>query len=194
MGRKVCHTYPRGENILIFSETLLNGVYIIELEKNEDERGFFLRTWDKKEFELHGLNTKLSQCSVSYNKKKGTIRGMHYQIAPFEETKLVRCTNGSIFDVTLDIRPNSPTFKKWIGVSLSAENYKMIYIPEGVAHGFQTLENDTEVFYQISQEYMQDYARGVRWDDPVFQISWPLEVSTISNRDRSFEFFKEIQY
>ena len=175
---------------MIFSGTKLKGSYIIELEKFEDERGFFARAWDKKKLEEVGLNSRLAQCSISFNKKKGTLRGMHYQITPYEEVKLVRCTRGKIFDVILDLRHKSATFKEWIGIELSAENYKMIYIPEGFAHGFQTLEDDTEVSYQISQAYMPQYAHGVRWNDPTFQITWPLEISTISKRDLSFELFK----
>lgn len=176
---------------MIFTDTKLKGVFIIEIERQEDERGFFARTWDQKKFEEADLNSRIAQCSISFNKKKGTLRGMHYQINPYDETKLVRCTRGKIFDVILDLRPQSTTFKKWIGIELSANNYKILYIPEGFAHGFQTLEDNTEVFYQISQEYMPDFARGIPWNDSMFQIKWPLNVSVISSRDSSFKQFED---
>ena len=172
---------------MIFSETKLKGAFIIELEKNRDRRGFFARTWNKKEFEKRGLNSKLVQCSISFNKKKGTLRGMHYQITPYQEVKLVRCTRGSIFDVIIDLRPKSKTFRQWLGVKLSDKNNKILYVPEGFAHGFQTLEDNTEVFYQMSQEYMPKYARGLRWDDPSLQISWPLRTRVISRKDSERE-------
>lgn len=181
-----------GDNLfLIFSETKLEGAYIIEPEKIEDERGFFARSWDSKVFEKKGLNSKLVQCSISYNKKKGTLRGPHYQIPPYEEDKLVRCTSGKIFDVIIDLRKESKTFKEWLSVELSKENYRMLYIPKGFAHGFQTLEDNTEIFYQISEFHMSEYYRGVRWDDPTFNIEWPLKISVISKKDSSFELFKK---
>lgn len=180
----------RGDDLfLIFNETKLKGAFLIELEKFEDLRGFFARSWDKKEFEKKGLNSNVVQCSISYSKKKGALRGLHYQIAPYEETKLVRCTKGKIFDVIVDLRQDSNTFKKWMGFELSAESYKMVYIPEGFAHGFQTLDNDSEIFYQISQYYMPEYYRGVKWDDPAFNINWPLEISVISEKDSSYQPF-----
>lgn len=168
---------------MIFTETKLKGAFIIELEKKEDDRGFFARSWDQNEFKEHGLNSKLIQCSVSFNKKRGTLRGMHYQVYPHEETKLVRCTKGSMFDVIIDLRKKSETFKEWFGVDLNAENHKMLYVPEGFAHGFQTLEDNTEVFYQMSEVYVPECARGVRWDDPNFKISWPLQSPIISQKD-----------
>jgi dTDP-4-dehydrorhamnose 3,5-epimerase len=174
---------------MIFSKTGINGAYVIKLEKNNDMRGFFARTWDAKEFKKFGLNPKIVQCSVSFNKKKGTIRGMHYQINPYGEDKLIRCTRGKIFDVIIDLRPKSSTFKKWFGVELSDKNYKMLYIPEGVAHGFQTLEDNAEVFYQISEFFMSKYARGIRWNDEVFRIRWPLKPTIISKKDRAYEPF-----
>jgi len=174
-----------------FKKTKLEGAYVIELEKQEDERGFFARVWNKKQFENMGLSYEIQQCSISFNKKKGTIRGMHYQEPPYEEVKLVRCTKGKIFDVIIDLRKNSTTFRKWICVELSAENHKIIYVPEGFAHGFQTLEDDSEVFYMISQIYRPEYAKGVRWNDPVFKIKWPLEKTVISDKNHSFIDFKD---
>jgi dTDP-4-dehydrorhamnose 3,5-epimerase len=173
-----------------FLETKLAGVFEIHLEPMGDERGFFARTWCKKEFEGHGLNSKIAQCSVSFNQRKGTLRGVHYQAAPFAETKVVRCTQGAIFDVVVDLRPQSPTFKDWIGVELSAENRNSLYVPEGCGHGFLTLEDESEIFYQISEFYNAESARGVRWDDPAFQIVWPGTAEVISERDRTYPDFK----
>jgi len=174
---------------MIFIETRLKGAFIIESERLEDERGFFGRTWCQHEFEAQGLNPRLVQCNISFNKKKGTLRGMHYQVAPYEEAKLVRCTMGAIYDVIIDLRPTSPTFKQWVAVELTAENRRMLYIPEGLAHGFQTLEDDTEVFYQMSEFYHPECARGVRWDDPAFGVVWPDDVRFISDRDRQYPDF-----
>jgi len=174
---------------MIFTETGLGGAFVVELEKKEDERGFFARTWCREEFRARGLNPLLAQCGISYNERRGTLRGMHYQGAPHEEAKLVRCTRGAIHDVILDLRPNSPTFKRWVAVDLTAGEYPMLYVPEGFAHGFQTLEDDTEVFYQISEPYHPESARGVRWNDPAFGMEWPLEVSVISGKDASLEDF-----
>ena len=170
---------------MIFTETKLKGAYIIELEKLEDERGFFARTWDQKLFEKYGLNSNFVQSSISFNKKKGTFRGMHYQDKPYEECKLVRCTRGKIFDVIIDLRPESKTFKDWFGIELSEDNHMMLYIPEGLAHGFETLENDTEVFYQISVNYMENFAKRIRWNDQGFNIKWPIVPQIISDSDRS---------
>jgi dTDP-4-dehydrorhamnose 3,5-epimerase len=175
---------------MIFTETGLKGAYIIAPELISDDRGFFARTWCRREFTQHGLNPNVSQCNVSFNKKKGTLRGMHYQSAPCEEAKLVRCTSGAIYDVIIDLRQNSETFKKWTSVELNAENRKMLYIPEGFAHGFLTLADDTEVFYQMSEFYSPEHARGVRWDDPSFNIQWPLAISTIAEKDRQFPSFQ----
>jgi dTDP-4-dehydrorhamnose 3,5-epimerase len=177
---------------MIFTETALRGAYISEPERIEDERGFFARTWCEREFEAHGLNSKLVQCNISFNKRKGTLRGMHYQIAPNEEAKLVRCTRGAIYDVIIDLRPGSPTFTKHVPVTLTAENRRMLYIPEGFAHGFQTLEDRTEVSYQMSEYYVPEYGRGVRWNDPAFGIQWPLPVTIISDRDRTYPDFLAI--
>jgi dTDP-4-dehydrorhamnose 3,5-epimerase len=169
-----------------FTETKLKGAYIIEAEPIQDERGFFARSWCQKEFAERGLNPNLVQCNISFNRKKGTLRGMHYQAKPHEEAKLVRCTMGAIYDVIVDIRSESPTFKKWLGVELTAENRKMLYIPEGLAHGFQTLEDNAEVFYQMSEFYHPESARGVRWNDPMFSIHWLLKNPIISSKDRGY--------
>jgi len=175
---------------VIFTEAKLKGAYIIELEKLEDERGFFARTWDQKQFEERGLNSKLVQCNISFNEKKGTLRGLHYQTSPYEEVKLVRCTRGSVFEVMIDLRKKSETYKQWIGYELSSQNYKTLYVPEGFALGHQTLEDNTELFYQMSQLYTPKYGRGIRWDDPAFNITWPLKPTIISKKDLSFENFK----
>ena len=172
-----------------FFETKLKGVFLIEPERLEDERGFFARTWCRKEFEKQGLDPDWVQCNISYNKRKGTLRGMHYQIAPCAEAKLVRCTMGAIYDVIIDLRPDSETYCRWISAELSAENRKMIYIPEGFANGFQTLMDNTEVYYQMSEFYAPEYARGVLWNDPKFKIEWPDDVRVISEKDKNFQHF-----
>jgi len=171
---------------MLFIETKLKGAYLIDLDKNEDERGFFARSWCVDEFEEYGLNTQMVQCNISFNKKRGTLRGMHYQVAPFEEAKLVRCTMGAIYDVIIDLRSDSPTHQEWVSVELTAQNRRALYVPEGFAHGFQTLVDKTEVFYQMSEFFHSEYARGVRWDDPVFGIAWPIEKVIISNRDKTY--------
>lgn len=170
---------------MIFTETKLKGAYLIEPERLEDERGFFARTFCVQEFEANGLNPRVVQCSISYNKKKGTLRGMHYQAAPHAEVKVVRCTRGSIYDVVIDLRPQSATFKQWLAVELTADNRRMLYIPEGFAHGFQTLEDGTEVFYQMSEFYHPESARGIRWNDQTFQVWWPIVEAIISERDHT---------
>ena len=172
-----------------FIKTKLNGVFIIQLEKKEDERGFFSRVWDIKKFEEKNLNSKLVQSNISFTKKKGTIRGLHYQIHPYEETKIILCTKGSVFDVIIDLRSDSATYKKWVFHNLSSEDYKMLFIPEGFAHGFQTLEDNTEIFYQVSQFYTPSAERGIRWDDPLFNIDWPIKKKVISQKDNSYEDF-----
>lgn len=169
-----------------FTQTPLSGVYRIELEKKVDERGFFARTWCVNEFTEHGLNTNFVQQNMSLTLKKGTLRGMHFQKAPHSETKVVRCTRGRIFDVIIDLRPESPTHKKWFGIELSKENCKMLYIPEGFAHGFVTLERNCEVSYLVTAFYSPQAESGVRYNDPVFGIKWPIQVTTISNKDMSF--------
>ena len=168
---------------MIFRETILKGAFVIEMEKFEDKRGFFARAWCQKEVEANGLVSRVVQTNISFNKKRATLRGMHYQVAPYEQVKLVRCTRGVIYDVIIDLRPDSPTFRKWTGVELTAENYTMLYVPENFAHGFQALEDNTEVTYQVSQFYSPESERGVRYDDPVFQVEWPLPVEVISEKD-----------
>ena len=175
---------------MIFTETPLKGAFVIEPEIIKDERGFFARTFCLEEFAAHGLNPNVAQCNISFNPKKGTLRGMHYQAKPREETKLVRCTLGAIYDVIIDLRPNSATSKRWFAVELSADNRKMLYIPEGFAHGFQTLEDNTEVFYQMSEFYAPEQARGIRWDDPAFAIKWPpAPERLISDKDQRYPDF-----
>ena len=174
---------------MIFTETILKNAYVIELEKREDHRGFFARTWDKKEFEEHNLNSNLVQCNVSFSKKCGTLRGMHYQKKPFEESKVIRCVKGKIFDVIIDLRSSSSTFKKWFGVELTEENYKMLYVPEGFAHGFQTLEDNTEIIYQVSEFYTPNSELGIHWNDPAFNITWPIEEKIITEKDNAWKVF-----
>ena len=169
-----------------FLETPLPGAYLIEPEIVVDERGFFTRTWCAEEFRLHGLNSNLAQCSLSSNGRRGTLRGMHYQAEPYAEAKLVRCCAGAIYDVALDLRPLSLTYLKWFAAELTAANHRMLYVPEGVAHGFQTLAEASEVFYQISPAYRTEYARGVRWNDQRFGIDWPIRDPILSPRDRAF--------
>jgi dTDP-4-dehydrorhamnose 3,5-epimerase len=175
---------------MIFQETKLSGVFEIRIEPHGDERGFFARSWCHREFAEHGLNSKLVQCNISVTSQKGTLRGIHFQAAPFAEAKLVRCTRGAIYDVVLDLRLQSPTFRDWIAVVLTAEKHNMVYVPEGCGHGFQTLQDDIEVFYQMSEFYNPEAARGVRWDDPAFRIAWPEKVEIISERDRTYPDFE----
>ena len=174
-----------------FMETPLEGVRLIDVETIPDERGFFARTWSLQEFRDQGLETRIIQCSASYNTRKGTLRGLHFQIAPHAETKIVRCTRGSVFDVAVDLRKSSPTYRNWWGVELSSENRRMLYIPENCAHGFLTLEDDTEVHYQISAVYQPEAARGVRWNDPAIGIVWPGEPAVMNDRDRGYPDFDE---
>jgi dTDP-4-dehydrorhamnose 3,5-epimerase len=169
---------------MVFTETTIKDAFIIEPELIYDERGFFARTWSEDELLKEGLNPKVAQQSISHNRVRGTLRGMHYQIEPFEEVKLVRCTAGSVFDVIVDLRENSATFHNWVGLELSSDNRRVLYIPKGFAHGFQTLEDDTEVFYQMSEYYHPEAARGLRWNDPTLGIDWPIPVTVISERDR----------
>jgi dTDP-4-dehydrorhamnose 3,5-epimerase len=175
---------------VIFTETKLQGVFVVELEKREDERGFFARSWCQKEFEQHNLNPQTVQCNISFNKIKGTLRGMHYQVAPFAEAKLVRCTRGAIYDVIIDLRPGSPTFAQHIGETLTAGNFKMLYVPEDFAHGFQTLEDNSEIFYQMSEFYSPQCGRGVRYNDPSFGIKWPIANPIMIERDRNYPDFR----
>ena len=167
-----------------FIETNIPGALLLEPERLIDERGFFARTWCLREFAEHGLDLTFAQCSISFNAQSGTLRGLHYQVAPYEETKLVRCTRGAVYDVLLDLRPASATYTKWQAFELSCENHYQLYIPPGVAHGFMTLSDNCEVSYQISIEYHAASAHGVRWDDPAFAIAWPAKPQIISDRDR----------
>ena len=169
---------------MIFTETKLKGAFIIEIEKLEDERGFFGRSWCVNEMKDHGINVNILQANVSFNKYKGTLRGMHYQIAPYGESKLVRCSRGSIFDVIIDLRPDSPTYKQWIGVELSQDNYKMLFVPVDFAHGFITLEEDTEVTYMMSEIFVPGAGATIRWNDPAFNIKWPFEPLIMSEKDK----------
>ena len=174
---------------MIFLETEIPGAYWIDVERCEDSRGWFGRSWCEAEFRDHGLNSRLVQCNISFNKTRGTLRGMHYQVAPHEEAKLVRCTQGAIHDVIIDLRPSSKAYLRHVAVVLSAENRRLLYIPEGCAHGFQTLVDNVEVFYQMSESFAPDCARGVRWDDPCFTIQWPVDQPIISERDRGYPDF-----
>lgn len=174
-----------------FEETPLKGAYIIHPQPIKDNRGFFARTWCEKEFEKYGLSTDLKQCNISFNKRKNTLRGMHYQQEPYEEIKLVRCTRGSIYDVIIDLRPNSKTFKKWFAINLTSENRLMLYVPKGFAHGFQTLKDNTEVFYQMTEFYHPEFSIGVRWNDPAFQVKWILKDPIISEKDRNFKLWSD---
>lgn len=179
---------------MIFTETKLKDVFILELEKNVDERGYFARTFCENEFSNAGIPFKPVQANISYNQHKHTLRGMHYQASPDEEAKLVNCVRGAIYDVIIDIRVGSPTFNKWLGIELSAENKKMLYIPEGFAHGFITLADDTEVNYLMSEFYKPGSGRGLRWDDPAFNIEWPAEISVISEKDKQWPPYKNQKF
>ena len=174
---------------MIFRELEIAGAYLLEPERHEDPRGFFARTFCRQELEQRGLDPTVVQCNVSFNHRRGTVRGMHYQAAPSEEVKLVRCTRGAIWDVIVDLRRDSPSFKRHAGVELDAENRASLYVPAGIAHGFQTQTDATEVFYQMSELYDPAAARGVRWDDPAFEITWAQEITIISERDLEFPDF-----
>lgn len=171
---------------MIFTEAELEGAFVIDIQMLEDERGFFARTFCQREFQEHGLNPNLAQCNISFNKMKGTLRGMHFQATPHQEAKLIRCTQGAIHDVIIDIRPDSPTFMKHFAIDLTADSHNALYVPEGYAHGFLTLESNTCVFYQMSEFYAPGYERGFRWNDPAFNIQWPTGVNMISDRDANY--------
>jgi len=172
---------------MIFTETELKDAFIIDIEKREDERGFFARAWCQMELEAHGLSSHWVQANLAFSKRKGTLRGLHYQIVPYEEAKLMRCIRGAIYDVIIDLRPESPTYKQWLGVELTADNHRMLYVPEGFAHGYQSLVDDTEAFYPVSQFHTPGSERGVRWDDPAFAIEWPVTKNLIlSDKDKSW--------
>jgi len=172
-------------------ETAVAGSYVIEIDRREDPRGFFARTWCRREFEELGLDPALVQINVGFNLRAGTLRGMHFQRAPFEETKVVRCTRGAVVDVAIDLRPDSPTYRRWAAVELTADNHRMLYVPRGCAHGYQTLVDDTELCYQTSQVYAPEHATGVRYDDPAFAVRWPLAVTVLSDADRRWPDFPE---
>lgn len=172
-----------------FEPAGIDGAWIMHLDPHEDERGFFARAWCAEDFGRRGLNPSLAQCSLSYNRRAGTLRGMHYQAAPAEEAKVVRCIRGAIHDVLLDLRRTSPTYRNWVARDLTADNRASFYVPEGVAHGFLTLSDDAEVLYLISRGHVPALARGVRWDDPLFGIRWPRQPAVISERDRSYPDF-----
>jgi dTDP-4-dehydrorhamnose 3,5-epimerase len=174
---------------MFFLDTELKDAYIIELDKREDSRGFFARTWSQADFEQKGLTTRIVQMNLSYNRTKGTLRGMHFQKQPYAETKLVRCVRGAIYDVIVDLRPDSPTFKRWIGVELTADNRRALFVPEGFAHGFQTLVDDCDVMYQVSQAYTPSAEGGAAYNDPAFGIVWPLPITTISDKDQRWPAF-----
>lgn len=174
---------------MIFRELCVKGVFFVEAEKITDGRGFFARTWCDKEFQEHGLNPRVKQCSLSLSLKRGTLRGLHFQASPHEEAKLVRCTRGSIYDVIVDVRRDSPTFLRHAAIVLAADQHCAVYLPEGVAHGFQTLESNSEVFYQMSEAYAPESARGFRWNDPSFGIRWPVPDPILSERDKAFADF-----
>lgn len=174
---------------MIFQETELKGAYIVELEPAKDERGYFARTYCQNEFRQNGLELTIVQCDVSYNKRKGTLRGMHYQLAPHEEVKLVSCIRGAIYDVIVDLREQSSTYGRWTAAELTENNCKMFYVPHGFAHGFQTLANNTMVCYLMSEYYYPECARGVRWNDSVFGIKWPVKIAIMADKDRQFPDF-----
>lgn len=172
---------------MIFKETKLAGACVIELEKNTDARGYFARSWCREEFAAHGIHAEFVQANTSFSHRRGTLRGLHYQIPPYEEIKLMRCIRGGIYDVIIDLRHGSPTYRQWEGVELSEDNQKMVLVPAGFAHGYQTLQDNTEVSYLVTQVFSSEHERGVRWDDPAFQVKWPeVEQQTISDKDRSW--------
>jgi dTDP-4-dehydrorhamnose 3,5-epimerase len=176
---------------LIFKETMLSGAYVIEPEKISDNRGYFARIWCKNELQQHGLKGDLAQSNVGFSYRKGTLRGLHFQRAPHAEVKIVRCTRGSMFDVIVDLRPESPTYKRWFGVELNDENSRMIYVPEGFAQGYMTLADNTEMNYHTSEFYSAEAASGVRYDDPAFAIRWPLAATVISEQDRNWPLIEQ---
>lgn len=177
---------------MIFTETKLKGAFIIDLELRADDRGAFARTFCMKEFEAHGLKSSVAQCNLSYNYKAGTLRGMHYQIPPAAETKLVRCTKGAIYDVIIDLRPDSPTYLQHIGVELTEDNHRALYVPELFAHGYQALTDGAEVAYQVGEFYTPGYERGIRYDDPTFKIEWPMPITVISDKDAAWPAFEAV--
>jgi dTDP-4-dehydrorhamnose 3,5-epimerase len=174
---------------MVITETKLKGAFVIELDRFKDDRGFFACAWSDREFAAAGLSASFVESNVAFNKKKGTLRGMHYQLPPYDQVKLVRCTRGIIYDVIIDLRRNSPTFKQWLAIEMSADNHRILYVPGEFAHGYLTLDDDTEMFYQTSSYYALEHGRGVRWNDPAFNISWPADPFVIIDRDREYEDF-----
>jgi dTDP-4-dehydrorhamnose 3,5-epimerase len=175
---------------VIFTETKIKGAFIIGLDRREDHRGFFARSWCEREFKDHGLDAALAQINVGFSHKRGTLRGLHFQLPPYEEVKVTRCTMGAMYDVVVDLRPDSPTYKQWVGVELTADNRLMLYVPKGCVRGYVTLADHTEMYYLASQSYVPDHARGVRYDDPAFGIDWPVAVEVISDADVSWPDYK----
>lgn len=175
---------------MILTPVELAGAFVVDLTKFEDQRGFFARAWAPEPFEQQGLSSRVVNVNMSYNHTRGTLRGMHFQRAPYAEVKLVRCVRGAIYDVIVDLRPESPSFKRWFGVELSAENHRALYVPEGCAHGFQTLEDHTDVLYQVSQFHTPGAEGGVRYNDPAFQVQWPISATIISEKDQSWPSFE----
>lgn len=176
---------------MIVTETKLKGAFLIDIEKLEDDRGFFARMWCEREMAEYGINFRMVQTNISLNRKKGTLRGMHFQKRPYEEAKLIHCVKGAIYDVIVDLRPESPTFRQWVGFELADKDYRTVFIPGGFAHGFVTLENNTEIIYMMSEFFTPEYNTGFRWNDPAFNIQWPFEISVISDKDKSFPDFEE---
>jgi dTDP-4-dehydrorhamnose 3,5-epimerase len=174
---------------MIFTETKLKGAFLVEIKKLEDDRGFFGRAWCENEFKEHGIDMTIRQINTSYSIRKGTIRGMHYQIDPYKEAKFIRCTRGRIYDVIIDLRPASPTFMQWVGNELSQDNYRMVYVPGNFAHGFVTLEDHSEVYYPVSEFYTPGSERGIRYNDPAFNIEWPVPVEIVSEKDGNHPLF-----
>lgn len=176
---------------MIFHQTPLFGAFIIQMEEKRDHRGFFARSWCRREFEAHGLSLDFVQANISFNRSKGTLRGLHYQKEPFAEDKLVRCTRGSVFDVIIDLRPGSPSKGRWFGLELSAENHRALLVPKGFAHGFLSLRKDSEIYYLVSTYYTPAAESGVRWNDPQFKIEWPIPVSVISEKDEAWPDYQD---
>ena len=195
MGWPVCGTHSRGTgNPLIFTPTALQDAFIVDLQAHTDERGFFARTWCPEEFAAQGLDPNLAQCSVSFNRHKGTLRGMHLQLPPFAEAKLVRCVHGAIYDVIIDLRLDSASYRQWVGVELTAQNRRALYVPKGFAHGFMSLADDSEVLYMISEFYAPEYARGIRWNDDQFNIQWPGAVKVMSDKDQVYPDYDPVNF
>lgn len=176
---------------MIFTETKLKGAYIIDVKKIEDERGYFGRVFCKNEFDEVGIESNIAQTNMSFNPKKGTLRGMHYQVSPYEETKLVKCTSGAIFDCIVDLRKDSPTYLEWIGVELTEENNRMLFVPRDFAHGFITLKDNTAIQYFVSQFYAPGAEKGIKWDDPKINIQWPVDVAVISEKDNNHPYLND---